>query len=145
MNTSERLLQFQEELLQRKALLSNRLKILNANDGAERRIELLEAQINIVREVQELFVDYFYNEITNTDDETDNRGGHASLSVDELINRVDAHDPPNHNGKAAEDQQNGGESEAQPPAAGAMRSKPKIDMSKLTSNINKIKRKPNGL
>lgn len=91
MNTNERLTKFQDELSQRKHLLNNRITILKSNSSATNtnRIDQLQTEKQTIQEIQELFFDYFYNELTTSTDEVAVTEKTSSIKVEDLIAQAD--------------------------------------------------------
>lgn len=64
MNITERITQYAGELTQRKLLIENRIEILKKTQTENnQRIEPLEAVKKSIQELQEVYFDYFYNEL----------------------------------------------------------------------------------
>lgn len=87
MNIQERLMQFQGELSQRKHLMENRISILNnvGSGSTTNRVDQLLAAKKELKDIQDLFYDYFYNELTSLPLEENTSNRPASISLDTLL------------------------------------------------------------
>ncbi|MET3114882.1 hypothetical protein AAKU52_002622 [Pedobacter sp. CG_S7] len=142
MNIQERLMQFQDELSQRKHLMENRINILKevGSDTTSERIEKLLSAKKELKDIQDLFYDYFYYELTSIPEELSTSNLPASISLDTLleedekgndkaavqINRSDLETP--------EDTQSLENGENQDQIA-----RPKPDMKKIISRVTELR------
>jgi hypothetical protein len=147
MTIQDRLTQFQDELSQRKHLMDNRIHILTTTSAEtnSNRIEQLHAAKKELKDIQDLFYDFFYNELTSIPGQDVAPQRPASISLDSLlgdhtqeVNLSAEQIKPAEQPVTVEPQ--GGEStEAEPDQGKGKRVKP--DMSKILGNINKIRNK----
>jgi hypothetical protein len=147
MTIQDRLTQFQEELSQRKHLMDNRIHILTTTSAETNgnRIEQLQAAKKELKDIQDLFYDFFYNELTSVPSREEAPQRPASISLDSLLGDH-AHEvnPSASQIKPAEqpvtvEQQGGETTEAAADQGKGKRIKP--DMSKILGDINKIRKK----
>jgi hypothetical protein len=142
MNIQERLMQFQDELSQRKHLMENRINILKevGSDTTSERIEKLLSAKKELKDIQDLFYDYFYYELTSIPEELSTSNLPASISLDTLlqedengndkaavqINRSDLETPDDNQSLENGDNQD-------------QVSRPKPDMKKIISRVTELR------
>jgi ABC-type transporter Mla maintaining outer membrane lipid asymmetry ATPase subunit MlaF len=95
MTLNERIHQYADDLAQRKLLVENRITILKEDSSVNKqRIANLEAVKKNIAELQEIYFDYFYNELSGEATArpgTGGRGGEQSnvINLDEAMSGED--------------------------------------------------------